>query len=86
MFFFLIGVTPVHIAAALVQSNVLSVICDKVGSEVLDIQDTVGLTALMHACAAGSEECVKYILKKKVQKWNFYYNLHCTFYNDVNTN
>ena len=62
-----IGVTPVHIAASLVQSNVLEVICDKVGSEVLDIQDNTGLTALMHACAGASEQCVKYILRKKVR-------------------
>ena len=55
-----------HIAAELTQPNVLEVICDKVGSEVLDLQDNMGLTALMHSCAVGSEECVKYILKKKV--------------------
>lgn len=50
----------------------LEVICDKVGSEVLDIQDNMGLTALMHACAGGSEQCVKYILKKKVWELNNY--------------
>ena len=60
------GATPVHIAATLVQSSVLDTICNKVGSEVLDIQDALGLTALMHACISGSEECVKFILKKKV--------------------
>ena len=58
--------TPVHLAAIQIQSDVLNVICDIVGSEILELPDATGLTPLMHACVSGSEECVKFILKKKV--------------------
>ena len=58
--------TPVHLASSLPTSDVLATICDIVGSAVLELTDASGLTPLMHACVNGSEDCVDFIVKKKV--------------------
>ena len=61
------GLTPIHIAGSLDTKEVLAAICNLVGNEVLDIPDASGMTSLLHACRAGWEETVKFIIKKKVQ-------------------
>lgn len=63
------GHTPVHVAAACesVEGGLGAFVRGlRSVKDVLNVRDSHGLTPLMHAAAAGSEQNVKYLLRKKV--------------------
>jgi ankyrin repeat protein len=59
------GLTPIHLACSNPTSDVLNIMCNAVGTTILELTDENGLTPLMHACINGSDSCVEFVVKKK---------------------